>query len=307
MNRRGLPRLIGGIGVGVVLAASAAEVGTARPARGEDRDEAITVGNRLRHYLLHVPPAFRQPAALILVLHAHGGDARQAARVSGMSAKADAEGFFVAYPNGSGWRDVNRSWNAGHCCGYAMNAQVDDVAFIRALIAHLVTTQPIDPGRVYAAGISNGAMMAHRLGCELSDRIAAIAPVAGTLGASACAPSQPVSVLMIHGTSDPYVPYAGGRGAATRDGRVDRSASDVASFWVAQNRCRSEPDIEERGRIRRARYAGGAEGAEVLLYVIRGGGHAWPGGARGWRFGAAPSPELAATEVMWDFFSRHRR
>jgi polyhydroxybutyrate depolymerase len=300
MRVRDLPGFVWGIWLGLGLTVSAAE-------RGGEIDATLSVGGRSRHYRLHVPPAPAQPAALVLVLHAHGGDARQAAHISGMSAKADAEGFFVAYPLGSGWRGINRGWNAGHCCGYAMSAQVDDVAFIRALIDHLLTTHPIDPGRVYVTGISNGAMMAHRLGCELSDRIAAIAPVAGTLGLAACVPSHPVSVLMIHGTADPYVPYAGGRGVAARDERVDRPISAVVSRWVAHNRCQSEPEIEERGAIRRERYGGGTGGAEVILYTIRDGGHAWPGGARGWRFGATPSRELSATDVLWDFFLRHRR
>ena len=232
-----------GIGAALVFVSALYGRGV-EAAAGVDRAGTISVEGRVRRYLLHVPPRSREAAAapLVIVLHGDAGSAREAQRITGMDAVADRHGFFVAYPEGSGWADLPpRSWNAGTCCGYARNARVDDVQYLRALIAHLLKTQPIDPQRVYATGISNGGMMAHRLGCELSDRIAAIAPVAAALAVPSCAPQRPVPILMFHGTADRAVPYDGGRGSAEPDGRMDPAAAAVASFWAAHNRCASTP------------------------------------------------------------------
>ena len=223
-----------------------------------------------------------------------------------MNALADREGFIVVYPQGTGWLGVHRSWNAGACCGYAMNRQIDDVAFIRALVDELLRAYPVDAQRIYVTGISNGGMMAYRLGCELSDRLAAIAPVAGALN-TACTPTRPVSVIIFHGTADPYVPYAGGQGPAVHERRIDPPVASAVSFWVAHDHCTAIPQARERGHVLEHIYAGGTEGAEVILYTIRGGAHAWPGGRRGWWLGARPTAELSATEVMWEFFARHRK
>ena len=156
-----------------------------------------------------------------------------------MNQMADQGQFIAAYPEGASWLETPwRSWNAGQCCGYAMHRGVDDVEFIRRLIDELIARHAVDPQRVYVTGVSNGGMMAHRLGCELSDRIAAIAPIAGSLGV-ACHPTSPVSVMIVHGTNDRHVPY-------------------------------------EDGTILRQTYTGGQEGAEVMVSTIRGGRHVWP-------------------------------
>ena len=135
--------------------------------------------------------------------------------------------------------------------------------------------------------------------------MAAIAPVAGALDDASCHPAQPVAVVMFHGTADTYVPYAGGQGSAVREPRVDPPVAAATAFWAAHDRCVPSPQIRERGHIREETYAGGAAGTEVVLYTIRGGGHAWPGGECGWRFGDVPTTELSATDAMWAFFVRH--
>ncbi len=271
--------------------------------------ETLAADGRTRRYLLHVPPGVAaQPRPLVIVLHADAGSAGGARRLSGMDAKADAAGFLVAYPEGAGWMDRHpRSWNAGACCGYAQAAQTDDVAFIRALIDHVSARHPVDPRRVYATGISNGAMMAYRLACELSDRISAIAPVAGALSVAGCAPEEPVSVVMFHGTADRYIRYAGGPSLAADDPRADPSVADAVAFWVRHNGCRAEPQTARRGAIERAAYGGCRQGSAVVLYTVHGGGHAWPGGAAGWRFGDRPTQELSATDAMWDLFAEHAK
>lgn len=159
---------------------------------------------------------------------------------------------------------------------------MDDVGFVRVLIDQLQGSLSIDDKRIFATGISNGGMMAYRLGCELSDRIAAIAPVAGALNVQGCKPTDSISMIAFHGTDDLHVLYEGGRPKKVIDPnlRVDSSAEYSVSFWVKHNSCSPVPHREEKGNIVVQTYAGGRDGTEVTLYSIIGGGHAWPGGEK---------------------------
>ncbi len=281
---------------------------TQRPAR--DTRQTLLSGGRTRTYDLHWPNGREhQPSLpLVVVLHGGGGTAAGARRISGMDDAADRKGFVVAYPQGAGWGNLTRgTWNAGGCCGYAMNRQVDDVGFLRAMLEEIERTSHTDPARVYVTGMSNGGMMAYRLACELSDHIAAIAPVAGALNYVPCTPAQPVSVIIFHGTMDQHVPYDGGQGPTARERRLDPPVSAAVSFWATHDHCAPTPRIDTHGTVTRQQYQGCAEETDVVLYTIAGQGHAWPGGQRGWRFGDAPSQALSATDTMWAFFARHRR
>lgn len=287
-----------------LLIASAAPVYAKQDVRG-----GLIVGGRKRTYLLHVPEKqpIAAPAPLVILLHGDAGSGAQARNISGMNAIADREGFFVAYPNGAGWANLPPySWNAQTCCGYAQNANTDDTGFIRQLISQLIRQYPIDPARIYAAGISNGGMMAHRLACELSSQLAAVAVVSGALTVASCSPQRPVPILMFHGTEDPVVPYEGGRGSGQSSGRIDPSAETAASFWASKNRCQAGPELTRSGKILRTAYSLCEGSSEVVLYALEGEGHAWPGGNRGWRFGQAPSQDISASELMWKFFSGKR-
>lgn len=274
-----------------------------------DHELVLTVGQRERTYLLHLPPAYdgRRALPLVIVLHGGGGNAEGAVRMTGFSKKADKEEFVVAYPNGTGRLKTRLlTWNSGNCCGYALDSDVDDVGFIRALIDELVKTRAIDSRRVYLTGMSNGGMMAYRLGCELSDKIAAIAPVAGALDVENCQPANPVSVIVFHGTADEHVLYNGGEPIqkVDRHFRVDKSVAYAVSYWVKENGCSETPQRSEKGNIRAEIYSGGKDGAEVVLYTVNGGGHAWPGG-ESYLLGAEPTKEISATDLMWNFFIRH--
>jgi len=263
---------------------------------------------RIRTYLLHLPPAYVSQTSLplVIVLHGGGGNAGGIVTTTGMSLKADEESFIAVYPNGTGrLADHLLTWNACNCCGYAMDEDIDDVGFIKSLVTELQTKLSIDLKRVYVTGISNGAMMAYRLACELPEMVAAIAPVAGALNCEDCQPSEPMSAIIFHGTADEHVPYDGGVGSKSLEARVDKPVSYAVSFWVEQNGCSPVPHVGEFGSIRRETYSGGAKGAEVTLYTIKGGGHAWPGGKAAWRGGDAPTQEISATDLMWEFFARH--
>lgn len=284
------------------------------PAAGiaDDDRRSLTVDGVKRSYLLRLPAPEvlgQGRVPLVLVLHGGGGHAANAEEMTGFTAKALQEGFIVAYPQGSG-RLQGRllTWNAGHCCGYAMQQRVDDVGFIKALLDQLTREHPIDPGRVYVTGISNGGMMAHRLGMALPGRFAAIAPVVATLFGNEAAATQPVSALMINGVLDKSVPHLGGppggRFADAWDGTAALPALAQASYWAQVNGCAAAARELDTSSYAHWQYACPA-GRGVERYLLKDQGHAWPGGGKGNVRADQPSLSFKATDVIWDFFKAH--
>lgn len=272
--------------------------------------QVIQQGGRERTYVVRAPSTLPRETSvpLVIVVHGGGGNARNAETMTGFTAKAEAERFIVVYPEGTSRRAPLLTWNAGHCCGYALEQRVDDVAFIRALIEELAAKYRIDRKRVYVTGMSNGAMMAHRLGIELSDKIAAIAPVVGTVFGDEARPRARVSAIMINGMLDEFVPYhggpPGGRFRDAWDGTPTRPAVDQARFWADANGCSATLRSEDRGAYTIGRHQCPASVA-VEIYSVKDNGHAWPGGRSGTRRGDTPSTALNATDVIWDFFRAH--
>jgi polyhydroxybutyrate depolymerase len=268
--------------------------------------QALESGGVSRTFHLYRPQGLTGPAPLVVMLHGGFGNGAQAERAYHWDAEANNGHFLVAYPDG-----LNRAWNAGSCCGSPQRTGVDDVAFITAMVSAIEQEAPIDAARVYVTGMSNGAMMALRLGCQ-TDMFAAIAPVAGTL-LTDCSHARPTSVLQIHGTADDRVPYDGGPGKAFAiDGnpRVDGpSVPSVNATWRAIDAC-AEPTSSTSGSVT-ASTAGCAEGRTVELISVAGAGHQWPGGEPSplvERFGLpGPSTALNATATIWQFFTEHHR
>ncbi|RPA59956.1 polyhydroxybutyrate depolymerase [Gordonia oryzae] len=265
---------------------------------------AIEFGGQQRSYEIYRPARLPSSAPLVVMLHGGYGDARQAERAYGWDAVADRGGVLVAYPQG-----VGRSWNAGSCCGPAQRRNVDDVGFVLAMVHDIERRTSIDIRRVFATGMSNGAMMALRLPCETSE-FAAIAPVAGTI-VTDCVGAHPTSVLQIHGTSDDRVPYGGGPGEAFNAGGTARvegmSIPQVNALWRATDRC-GPPVTVTAGSVTRS-SATCAQSRAVELISVTGAGHQWPGSntasvgaARG---APVPSTVLDATSVIWQFFTAH--
>lgn len=296
----------------VVALACVASVACGGPRiRSTDTAGARTLahGGRTRSYVLRVPPTM--PAgkvALVLVLHGGGGNGLNAESMSGFTPLATSKGFIVAYPDGTArGRGGLLTWNAGHCCGYAMQNDVDDVGFIGALIDDLVDRYPIDPQRVYVTGMSNGAMMTHRIGRELSERVAAIAPVAGDVFGDERVPPNGVSAIMINGMKDQSIPHAGGapggRFTGAWDGTPLRPVQEQAEFWARADGC-SDPATVNTESWMHVGYKCPA-GLGVEWYALRNNGHAWPGGKSGSRLGDEPDPSMNATQVIWEFFSAH--
>jgi polyhydroxybutyrate depolymerase len=276
-------------------------------ARAAMRELRIRVDGRDRSFLVYEPAVrHRGKWPLVVLLHGGGGGGRQAARSYGMNAIADREGFLVAYPNGTGRRtDILLTWNAGNCCGPAQDQHVDDVAFLRAMVERIDRDFSVDRTRVFATGMSNGGMMAHRLGCEAADLFAAIAPVSGALNIP-CKPSDAVAVLMIHGTADQHVPFEGGVGPRSLDPRVDQPVSHAVDVWRRANACTQDSVPQRTGSVTHETWSLCRDGADVSLFTIHGGGHAWPGGLTPRRRGAdTPSSALSASEEIWKFFAAH--
>lgn len=291
---------------------------------GETR-QTITVGARTRTYVLYQPEGLGNSASepgalvpLVIALHGRLGTGRGMEKLTHFEAIAAREKFLLIYPDG-----VRKSWNDGRGTP-AEKEGVDDVGFIRALIDSAVRHCSADPKRVYVTGISNGGFMTMRLAAELSDRIAAVAVVAATMDEETMDEEtmdkgtmtiRPLSVLVIHGTKDPLVPFNGGSVHSNAGGAI-LSHDSTIQRWVKKdgfNRSpiqRSIADSAGDGTTVIVRdYAGGSQGTEVVSYVIRDGGHTWPGG---WQYlpvfmVGKTSRNLDASAVIWDFFRRHAR
>lgn len=258
---------------------------------------------------VHVPPGYDGSRAfpLVLVLHGMSGDGAGMERLTHFNTVADQGGFIVAYPDG-----YERRWTFGKL---PLIGGIDDVDFIAALIAALSGDLSLDQARIYAVGMSNGGGLIDLLICRRADLFAACVIVSATIAAfmqHICRPSRPVSVLMIHGTSDPLIPFEGGG----RRRKVLLSVHATAQHWARVAGCATVPvvsylpDVARDGtRVRREVYSGGPDGAEVVSYVIEGGGHTWPGGIAYLpeRLIGRTSRQMDASQVIWDFFQRHTR
>jgi polyhydroxybutyrate depolymerase len=244
----------------------------------------INVGGRDRVYRLHKPAGVPASAALVIVLHGGFGTGDYAERNYGWDQLADSQKFVAAYPNG-----FNRAWNVNGagCCGRPAKAGIDDVGFITAAVADIEKNVSINASHVYATGMSNGGMMDYTLACDTT-LFAAIGPVSGTQ-LDPCRSPHPVSIMHIHGTADPLVPYGGGpgRGFVHLDGPP---IQDINAFWRNVDHC-ATPALTTSGSVTTS-TAGCLDNRGVVLITIDGGGHHWPD---------------FATEKLWQFFVAHPR
>jgi polyhydroxybutyrate depolymerase len=285
---------------------------TVPPLQPGNHSRTIEVGGLKRTYHVHVPPSYdpKKPTPVVLALHGAGMNGTMMKVFTGLDKKADEAGFIVVYPDGTGVGGLFLVWNAGSF-GNLGGKNVNDVAFMAALLDDLAKIANVDAKRVCAAGMSNGAMMAYRLAAELSERIAAIAPVAGTMVISKCEPKRPVSVIHFHGTKDALVPFGSSERKGGRAGPF-RSVDGSVEAWVKANGCKAEPETtvvadgkEDGLKVTRKVYGGGKDDAEVTLYVIDGGGHTWPGTNAFPGFLGGTTLRISANDLMWDFFRKH--
>jgi polyhydroxybutyrate depolymerase len=278
---------------------------TTIPAPGDYRFSFVHDGIK-REYLVHVPKSYHgAPAPMLVALHGGGGDADFQADDSKykLISKSEQAGFIAVFPNGysrfpSG---ILATWNAGTCCGKAQDNKVDDVGFIREMIRRMERQANIDPRRIFATGMSNGAMMSWRLACEAPE-IRAIAPVEGTDNTNECAPQHPVAVIEFHAADDPNVPFNGGVGTGPSHTEF-KSVPATQAKWVQLDRANA--DAKRMLSVAGAHcdlHAPKPGGAPVELCVTDTGGHSWPGG--GSQQGRKqPSMAISANDLMWNFFS----
>ncbi len=285
------PALLGSAGCGMDATPGAAE--------GTTQSDGVEFS-----YRLYVPASYRQdtPAPLVLSFHGFGGTAVEQDDYTGLRDTADKYGFILATPQASG---SPPEW---YLYGPIEDGYVDDFAFTVRLIDDLSDRLCIDPNRIYATGLSNGAGMTSLLGCELDDRLAAIATIAGSpFVADRCTGTRPMPIIAFHGTADPLVPF---------EEQPDTGRPDIFRFgarndmrgWAQHNGCdmtllsqRIASDVVLES------YGNCDEGSDVNLYVIEDGGHTWPGATREMPDLGKTTHSINASELIWAFFAAHPR
>ncbi len=268
-----------------------------------------------RYFLIHVPPHFDATKALPLVVAMHGGGGDMNIQATDeyykLISKSDAAGFVAVFPNGYSRFKSGQlaTWNAGKCCGDARDKNIDDVGFIKAMLEQIQKQLNVDPKKIFATGMSNGAMMAYRLACEMPQTFKAIAAVAGTDNTVDCKPASNISILHIHAKDDDHVLFNGGSGKPFADDPslvTDfNSVPNTIAKWVKMNNCEAAPKkvLEVEGAYCE-KYSKCKSNTEVELCVTEKGAHSWPGGKKPRERGrSSASKAISANDVMWQFFS----
>lgn len=270
------------------------------------RESIITDGLQ-RTYTLNLPPNYYESEniPLVIALHGLGGDAVQIERDYGLTNKANQSGYAIVYPEGiikPGIFGI-RTWNAGNCCDYAQNSNINDVKFIKTLIDLLLLEFNFDDKRVFVTGMSNGAMLAYRLACEIPDKIAAIAPVSGIQVINECNPNNPIPILHIHSQLDDIVPYQGGYGLAEYE---FPSVNSVLEKWSLLHNCDSSSPTFSKDYNNYQYKKWECNNAVVIeYYLTKDGGHSWPMGLKPRLGSDDPSAAINATNKIWEFFNKY--
>lgn len=276
---------------------------------------------RERSYYLYVPKSWDGKTALpvVFLFHGGGGGARGALYYYDLETKAEEAGFLLVTPNGTGESEhILLTWNVVFGFGYAQKNNVDDLGFVNTLLQKLEKEYPVDSRRIFATGLSNGAIFCHFLAAQPDSRFAAIAPVVGTAGGKdphekdlhlPPQPQKPVSVCIIQGLIDEHIPINGGlQKKSVGEPKTMLSASGTIDFWVAANGCSTSPESRYDAALQTTihNYRNGKDGSEVIAYVIHNMGHAWPGSKRVPRKGSdKPAPQFSGNDIIWEFFRTH--
>ncbi len=275
-----------------------------------DYQKTITVDGVKREFRLHIPQCLAnvENRPVVLCFHGMSANAKLIQKLSELDALADKCGFITVYPNGTGL-SLARGFKAGNSERSEIT-KPDDVRFVHRILNYLECNACIDPCRVYATGLSNGAMMCYRLATEMPHRIAAIAPVSGSLGTACRRPSCPVSVMHFHGTCDDILPFSGPQKglfqqsfySVPRTIRMFACAADCLDSLTVENL----PNCSSDGtRVCLESYCNAETGIEVSLVKIFGGGHQWPQKPLPFRYLGKTTHDIDANEMMWCFFQRH--
>ncbi|MFA6929275.1 MAG: carboxylesterase family protein [Lentisphaeria bacterium] len=291
-----------------------------------DHSFTTTVGDLQRHYTVHVPPQYdgKVPVPVVVMLHGGGGTSKAAAEKTGWGAMADKEGFLAVFPDALS-RDPSKPshfsrnpqlWNDGSGRFYSGQKAPDDVAFLNAMLDELATRYAMDPRCVFVTGFSNGASMCFRFGAEASNRLAAIAPVAGACWLELLPLERPIAMCYITGTADPLnlieggVPKLATGGSDKVRAKPKPPVRDSILKWTRAVGAPATPRITtEVDGVRTETHGPGRDGAEVIYVRVEGLGHTWPGGTSllpEFMVGKR-SDKLQATVFIWEFFREHAR
>ncbi|MGX1807348.1 alpha/beta hydrolase family esterase [Nocardia sp. NPDC055321] len=255
-------------------------------------------------YIRDIPAAANtRPMPLVLDLHGNSESPALERLTTGLAELGDTRGFVTVTPQIG--ESLFPSWDLAEGSTF--------FDYMGELITHIGATVCIDERRVYATGLSMGGFAATALACRLSDRIAAVAAVAGMSRFPWCDPSRPVPLLAFHGTADPLVAYEGGLGSLIQNRGIELtqelpSIPSIAAAWAGANGCGTEPIDERIPSDIVARRFPCAGDADVALYTVVGGGHTWPGSRTSLYPSALVGPttnSISATRIMWDFFDAH--
>ncbi|MGA7908295.1 MAG: PHB depolymerase family esterase [Candidatus Sulfotelmatobacter sp.] len=301
--------------------------------RAQDAQERVTVNDVTRSYVVHLPKGYdqQQHYPVVILLHGLNQDAEEMARLTHFNDQADKDSIIAVYPNA-----LNGRWNIGITeprfysgpyrrrgpwgPGYppppprqrreqGQARPAADIQFLNQMLDKLADKYSVNTLRIYATGLGEGGFMALRMGCNMADRVAAIAPVAAAMPKTMnCIPSRPVAMLLMNGTDDPILPHGGGRYKA---GLVQvLSAEDTAKEWARQDHCAEKPTQTKLPPLQKGAkdtkvytYDGCEEGAQVALYDVKDGGHTWPGGEQYMTEKEVGKTSLAlnANETIWGF------
>jgi polyhydroxybutyrate depolymerase len=308
----------------------------AQESQRHDAQEEVEINNSTRTFVVHLPQGYdsQQHYPVVILLHGRDQDAAQMARLTHFNEFADRDSIIAVYPNAG-----NGRWNIGagqpppygrgpyrrrepYGPGYPPPgprrepgerrqgaAPSADMQFLHHMLDKVATHYSVDTRRIYAAGLGEGGFLALRMGCNMADRIAAIAAVGAAMPRSLnCIPSRPVPVLLINGTDDPIVHYDGGR---YKDGMLHLlSAEDSAKEWARMNRCSEKPaesklpSLQKGGKDTKVYFFDGCqENAQVALFAVKDGGHTWPGGEQYMieKEVGKTSHAFDANETIWSF------
>ena len=292
----------------------AARLSSGAPLPAGDYARRLTCGDQPRWYEIHVPPTYKPgtPMPVVLLFHGGGGNPDQNRFEACIDDSANRHGFIAIIPAGTGQLadDKLLTWNCRICCGSAQKNNIDDVGFVRSLLADAGNLFSIDQNRIFATGLSNGALMSYMLASFMPDRIAAIAPIAAILPPQSDSAAKPVPIMHFHGLLDDRAPYKGGVGVHSIANTEFPGVRTTMSKWLTYNRCPQKPTTtKKQGHALIETYKPAAGGAEIVLCTLEDGGHTWPGG----RLVPASvklnlgkiNTDISANDAMWEFFQRH--
>lgn len=269
-------------------------------------EKEIQLGGYNRNYTIVLPSNFNtaNKYPVLLALHGGGGSGKQCEKAYSLTNTADKNGYIVVYPDGIQKKGLIklRTWNAGTCCGDAVEKNVNDVEFISTIIDELIRNYSSDSTKIFVTGMSNGGMMAYKLACEIPQKIKGIAVVSGTMVTNKVYNNLlPVPILHIHSIKDKRVPLAGGKGIS---GYYFPSVDSVLSVWKKVNKC-DENDKQIIRGVDFTNYKWFNKDGKLMIdyYLTEDGGHSWPQGKKGTIFADEPATSINANELIFYFFN----